>query len=422
MKDYRSTRIPNFFEFIRIACPICGHTGGCMVNSEGDRVACIRIESDRAFSKNSALPSWLHFLRRNKQQKIEYQDIEEMGNKKLSDEELNEIYSNMLDYMELTEEHYSHLTSPSRGLNEEQIITRAYMSFPNSPWSLARTIQNDLGIDSFAGVPGFYEAKGKKGSIYWSISGQKGILLPYRNVRNEITGFQYRLDNPPPIAKVKQLSGIHGLKARNDGSHVTVIHQNVIVFEQEMMIGETKQVEDLNGKLLGFVTLKKGTRYFWLSSAKKKNGTGSGSPNPVHVSIPSNQLRTWKPGQGIKRKIVWLTEGPLKADISSDMIHQLYSPEQIALYGDTFIAIPGVNSWQTVIPVLEELGVEEINLAFDRDFSSNKYVMNSLKEFMGHAKKLGYHINMVSWGKEDGKGIDDLFVSQRKIPTITPIF
>lgn len=419
MKGFRATRVPNFFEFIRVACPICGHAGGCMINGEGDRVACIRVESEKPFSKNSSLPSWLHFLV-EKQPKIKKQSIE-VGNEKLSDEELHSVFSTMLDYLELTDYHYNHLTSSSRGLNDEQIMIRQYSSFPNAPWTLARNIKDDLNINSFAGVPGFFEARGKNGETYWSISGRESILIPYRNAKNQITGFQYRLDNPSPISKVQQMSGVYGLKAKNKGNQVSVYHEGNLILEVKMKLDETLELRNSKEKMLGFVSLKKGGRYFWLSSANKKNGTGAGSPSPVHVAVPSMFLKQWEEGKILKRDKIWLTEGALKADIASDMLYRNFTREQLALYGDTFLAIPGVNAWQTVLPVLKQMQVEEINLAFDRDFSSNPYVMKALKEFMTYAKKEGYHVNMVAWGKDDGKGIDDLLLTG-KIPTITPIF
>lgn len=420
MKGYRVTRVPNFFEYIRIACPICGRTGGCMVNGEGDRVVCIRIESKTPFSKNSSLPSWLHYLK-EKQPKINTDHVAEMGHEKLDDFKLDEVFTTMLDYMELTDEHYKHLTSTSRGFNDEQIMIRGYSSFPNSPWNLARAVQNDLGMNSFAGIPGFFEAVGKENGSYWSITGREGILIPYRNNKNQITGFQYRIDNPPLVANIKQMSGIYGLNAINDGNKVTVSLEGEIIFQKEMALDETVSLTDDNDKTLGFVSLKQGGRYYWLSSANRKNGTGAGSPSPVHVSVPTSDLKQWKAGTSVKRKKIWLTEGALKADIASDMLSRNFNAEQLALYGDTFVAIPGVNAWQTVLPLLEEMEVEEINLAFDRDFTSNVYVMKSLKQFMAHAKEKGYHVNIAAWGKEDGKGIDDLLLL-RKIPTITPIF
>lgn len=419
-KDYRVTKIPNFYEFIRVACPVCGHTGGCMIHADGNKVACIRIASKIPFSKNSALPSWLHFLN-GQQPKIKKQNVKVMqGNKKLPDAKLDEIYSIMLDYMELTDDHYEHLISPSRGLNDEQIRVRGYASFPHAPWSLVKAIQRDYNIKSFVGVPGFFEAKGKNGK-YWTLAGREGILIPYRNNKNQIIGFQYRIDNPPPVAKIQQMSGVYGLRAENIGHDVKVIYNNEIILEREMKINETISV-DVDNKTLGFVTLKKGNKYYWLSSANKENGTGAGAPSPVHVAVPLEILNKWKKGQPLYRKRVWLTEGPLKADIAVDMLHRVFNREQILTYGDVFIAVPGVNAWQTVIPIFKEMGVEVINLAFDRDFSSNPYVMKSLKEFMSFTKEKGYHVNMVTWGKNDGKGIDDLLLKGNKIPTITPIF
>lgn len=422
LKDYRTTRIPNFFEFIRVACPICGHAGGCMINGKGDRVACIRIESERPFSQNSSLPSWLHFLRGEKIQKVNLKSVEEQGHTKLPEPKLDLIYSAMMDHLELSDDHYNHLTSPTRGLNDEQIMRRGYVSFPNKPWSLAKLIQHDLDIEDFAGVPGFFKATNTKGGTYWSISGREGILIPYRDTENRVIGFQYRVDNPAPIAKVKKMSGVHGLKARNKDNLVTVYLDEEVILEKEMQIGEEHALQTSEGKVLGFVSLQKGIRYYWLSSANKKDGTGVGSPNPVHISVPSVDLDKWEKGSSIKRKVVWLTEGALKGDIAADMANQLFTKEQLAQYGNTFINIPGANSWQTVIPTLKKMEVEEINLALDRDFSSNPYVMKALKDFMAYAKKESYHVNMVSWAKEDGKGIDDLFLSRGKIPTVTRIF
>jgi hypothetical protein len=423
VKEYRVTKIPNFLEFIKVACPICGHAGGCMIHTKGDRVVCIRVESEIPFSKNSSLPSWLHFLNgKRKQPEIETHNIEEInGNKKLEDNELHEVYSIMLDYLELTDAHYDHLISPSRGLTDEEIMIREYTSFPDTPWNLVKAIQSDYDIHSFVGVPGFFEAEGKYGS-YWSLLGQEGILIPYRNNKNLITGFQYRIDNPPPVSKVKQMSGIYGLKSTNKGNHVKVFYNDEIILDREMKLNENASIQDKNEKTIGFVSLKKGNRYYWLSSSNRNNGTGAGSPSPVHVAVPSKELKFWESGQPIYRKKVWLTEGALKADIAADQLQKSFSEDQLRKYGDTFLAIPGVNAWQTILPVLEEMGVEEINLAFDRDFTSNEYVMKSLKEFMATSKKKGYHINLVSWGKDDGKGIDDLLLTRTKIPKITRIF
>lgn len=100
-------------------------------------------------------------------------------------------------------------------------------------------------------------------------------MIPYRNHKNQITGFQYRIDNPPPVAKIKQLTGVYGLRATNNGNHVKVLHNDKVIFQKEMKVNENVSIEDENEKTLGFVALKKGNRYYWLSSSNKKNGIGT---------------------------------------------------------------------------------------------------------------------------------------------------
>ncbi len=113
MKLLRKTRIPHWYEYYRTPCPICGHVGGCMVNEKGDRVACIRVESERYFSRNSALPSYLHFLKPKNIQKVEIDDADEYQNTyKSEDSTLDYVYRAFLEYLELTDSHYQHLISP----------------------------------------------------------------------------------------------------------------------------------------------------------------------------------------------------------------------------------------------------------------------------------------------------------------------
>jgi len=64
------TRIPGGYEFYRVSCPIYDSVGGCIQYKDGDRVACIRVESDTLFNQNSSLPSYLHFLNKDKLRKI----------------------------------------------------------------------------------------------------------------------------------------------------------------------------------------------------------------------------------------------------------------------------------------------------------------------------------------------------------------
>ena len=157
-----------------------------MLNVAGSAVVCIRVESETPFSKNSALPSYLHILKGAKKKKIDKEEIESLpeGHEKQKDQVLNTVYRAFLDCLELDESHYENLISPSRQLTDHQVMLRQYRSFPAKPWEIARMLQDSLEVKHFKGIPGFYI----KDSKYWTIAGSKGILIPFRNHFNEIIG------------------------------------------------------------------------------------------------------------------------------------------------------------------------------------------------------------------------------------------
>ncbi|MCM3443609.1 MULTISPECIES: DUF3854 domain-containing protein [Metabacillus] len=416
----RRTKIPGWFEFYREPCDICGHRGGCIINEEGEAIACIRSESKYPFSKNSAVPSWLHWLKGDKKRKIDVTKVaQEVGEEKKNSNILNEVYRALLDCTELNEYHYDHLTSPSRQLTDNQVFARQYRSFPEKPWEAVKEIQQLLGIEDLSGIPGFYEAKGKYGN-FWSIAGTKGILLPFRNYQNEIEGFQFRIDNPPNDVEVKKQK--EGLQARviKQPNIVQVAFNGEIIMETELEFGSYKSISH-EDQLLGWIKLIKGQRYYWLSSANKNKGTGSGSPAPVHVAVPSRDLLNWEVGQKRKAKTVWLSEGPLKCDIAADKIVELYDPLELEDIGTTLIALPGVGAWRLALPILKEMGVEQVNICFDADAANNIYVKKHLFECAKELKNLGYVGNLAIWKEDDGKGIDDLLINN-KIPNLKRLF
>ncbi|WP_170885726.1 DUF3854 domain-containing protein [Bacillus alkalicellulosilyticus] len=392
-----------------------------MQHEDGNVIACIRTPSERPFSKNSSLPSYLHFLKGEmKRRKIDTSHVTEFeGEIKKGDMELHEVYQTFVDCLSLEDSHYEHLTSSQRKLDDRQILIREYKSFPSKPWETVRDIQEELHMNDFTGIPGFYEANGKYGP-YWSVSGAEGILIPFRNMYNQITGFQYRIEKPLNDVKVKQRK--QGLTARvkTQPNIVQVHYEGEILWEKEMTLGETTMVS-IENDILGWVTLAKGNRYYWLSSANKPKGTGSGNPAPIHISIPTKKLATWETGTALKANTIWLSEGGMKTDIASDCIEKLFNPEEIQIVGDTFVALPGVNAWRLALPLLKDMGVQNINLCFDADVVSNVKVRAILMECVKGLKILGYHVNMVIWNEKDGKGIDDLFLSG-KLPQFKRLF
>lgn len=414
----RKTKIKGWYEYYRTPCPICGHTGGCMTHEEGNVVACIRVESEKSFSKNSALPSYLHYLNGNKKQKINKSEVEEyQGNPKKDVSTLNEVFRTFLDYLELEDDHYHHLTSPSRGLSDKQVMIRQYRSFPERPWEVVKMMEEELEIDDFTGIPGFYV----KDNQYWTVAGTKGILIPFRNHYNQIVGFQYRIDNPPNVVEIK--INRPGLKARvkEQPNLVQVAFDGEIILEKNIKLGKTWTTIIHDGDIKGWVRVVKGNRYYWLSSANKPQGTSSGDPAPIHIAVPTSKLQNWQSGTLYKARTVWLSEGPLKCDIASDCIEKLYNPLEFENIGTTFLALPGAGAWRLAIPIMKEMGVEQVNLCFDADAVSNPHVKKHLMECAKELKQEGFRANLILWNEQEAKGIDDLFL-QRKIPHIKKLF
>lgn len=401
--ELRQTKMNDWLEFYRVKCPICSKSGGCIINRKGDTVACLRTESKVIFSRSPM--QWIHRL--DKKREVKADTNFHNSHKKNPDSILDTVYSCMLSILELNQEHDNQLKSESRKLNSEQVAIRQYRSFPQKPWEIASRIAEMTHYQTFKGFPGFY--KGKYG---WTFSKKNGMLIPYRNEYNFVVGFQTRIDNPPNFVEISDDS--------IDGFNVNVVHQPNIVECKlngeiiwrgplEFKVEERVQVGD---KIVN-IELKKGNRYFWFSSANLPEGTSAGSPSPVHVAVPSYKLKDWEPGTSHKTEAVWITEGALKADIAVDHIVKVYNEDELKEKGDTVLAVPGVNTWSTIMPVLKNMEVKRVNLAFDMDSTTNAQVRFQLKEFVAALKSEGYLINLVIWNTEDGKGIDDCFLNSR---------
>lgn len=126
-----------------------------------------------------------------------------------------------------------------------------------------------------------------------------------------------------------------------------------------------------------------GGKYKWLSSAKYRHGCGSGTS--IHVSIPP----------GANNKEVWITEGPLKADIASLKMNCI------------FIAVPGVACWRDTIPILRKLKSSRIIIAFDMDKTTKPEVNLLKKQLMETLIKYKFRVFEADWDI-NFKGIDDL--------------
>lgn len=408
MQTLRRTKIKGWYEYYRECCPICGHSGGCMRNEEGDTVACTRVPSEKFFSNKFV--SYLHYLNEKKAPRITEKWGGVKQHQKLDAQFLNQLYRKLLlERLTLSPEHYAHLTGPSRGLTNEQIQVRGYKSLN---WKTIKSLT--FPNANIGGLPGLY--KDENGQ--WKLHAMEGILIPFRNQFNEIVGFQIRVDKPRNTVSIKK-EHFPGLNAyvKTDNKTVQVLNDGEIIKEVEMTVGQELPIHH-EGQF-GTIKLKKGLRYFWLSSANKNEGCGAGDPTPIHVAVPTTRLALIEKTESdtrssMKAKSVWITEGGLKADISADHIHRAFSKKEIDLLGDTIIGTPGVNTWAAVMPILKDMGVEQVNIAFDMDVFTNDDVKMHLLAFVEALKAERLSINYVIWNSKEAKGLDDCFIAGRR--------
>ena len=135
-------------------------------------------------------------------------------------------------------------------------------------------------------------------------------------------------------------------------------------------------------------------KYIYLSS-KKYDGPSPGAPihTPLGISIPAPLVRA--------------TEGALAGDIAT------------VLSGIPTIAVPGVGNWKAILPLLKELGVKTIRLAYDADAATNRSVARHLRNFAVALVDAGFALELEQWNPEDGKGIDDVLAAGKTTEVVT---
>ena len=129
------------------------------------------------------------------------------------------------------------------------------------------------------------------------------------------------------------------------------------------------------------------TRYFYFSSADKEKGAKAVSA--VHLS------------KGKNRKM-FLTEGALKANV-------------ISHFTDCYcLAIPGVktiNHLDSALDAVKKHGFNEIFIAFDMDYKTNKNVKDALDNLKNRLKCHKIAFITLDWD-DSLKGLDDFFLKK----------
>jgi len=82
------------------------------------------------------------------------------------------------------------------------------------------------------------------------------------------------------------------------------------------------------------------------------------------------------------------------------------------------IALPGVSAWRRVLPVLQALQPQQVQLAFDADWRINSHVARALGQTACALVAAGYMVELEDWDPALGKGIDDLLAAGH-LPSLT---
>lgn len=171
------------------------------------------------------------------------------------------------------------------------------------------------------------------------------------------------------------LAGVPGFYRQDDGSWTLRMEKRGIMIP----------VKDSGGRIQGIQIRRDNTekrKFRWLSSSGQVDGCAA---------------KTWVHVAGVPSEIMFLTEGPMKADI----IH--------ALSGYGVIAVPGVSSLGFLPDTLRKLkgmGLQKIMTCFDMDMICNPFVQDAQKQLGALLEQEKFTFGTYFWNPAY-KGLDD---------------
>lgn len=471
--DYKDPKHPVYWlEFYGAHCPICGGTHWCMINVTGTKVVCQRQANNHPFQ---ATGGYMYYLDKNFKVSFDVSKQKPLiTHPKAKPEILDMFYRAVMLCYPLCDRHRENLHK--RGMTDEMINLRGKRAFGTyyptkkdkdgnvvdyfsqakiepsrngrpvkiiSLWNgMLDNLKTETGNPKFThdywlGVPGFYNVEypynGKTYQIPKFAPKVFGMLVPFYNEYNQIIGMQSRVDHVKEKAEIIN-SSVLGGKLKVDFNSYTrkykVLLYSAIGKKEATVIAEGKVPVDQNVVNLDYAGMKyafkmqKGGKYFWVSSAKQKDGAKSQSPvsvvyNPEIASLDPTKVdpKTGKPTEldqietySKKPKAVWLTEGGLKAIIATDYLPMRFNQQQLDVIGRDFLAVGGVSQYSHFLPMLKKLNVTSVTTAYDMDFQENQQVKDNYRKLLKMLKQHGYKVRFANWDLSKAKGIDDALV------------
>jgi hypothetical protein len=316
---------------------------------------------------------------------------------------LNYYYRHLMDQLDLSDKHRENLMQ-FRGFSAREIAIRGYRSVMDNARSRYKVTKDLINLlkEYPEGVPGFALIK-RGNTSYWSLIARNGFLIPFRNLWNQVVGFQLRVDEPRKI-RVPQ------------GYTVSLNDGQVSIYDKltEELVW-TGVYDDFPVQLeRGKAILVEGAKYLWLSTSTnvesgilKGARIGHPTPPPYHVAVPSSVLEKWEPGDLISDVMnmdtteVWWGEGPLKGDIAADLTEGIH------------LQVAGVANYRQLFEPTLQLNPRRIIIAFDSDAQTKEEdVGKTVLQCIEEAKELflpkGVELFCAAWSPKQAKGLDDL--------------
>ena len=265
------------------------------------------------------------------------------------------------------------------------------------------------------GVPGFYQRKDGRWTIYDYLS---GIIYPVFDSHNNIVRLRIADDYPKVEGNFNGKEGIFRYLRETEKVGPTGWY-----FIDEMKnptfvwgYGRSDNKIPLNQK--GLPNGKVVGKYKNLTSTIIKNEDGkqknillNGSYSGSHISL------YMKPGDNMS--VVYVTEGEKKAMVANLMLNcPCISLPGVASFSKLFNNEEGYST--SIMEELRKMGMELAVLVYDSDKNNNisvlKFEKNAVKKFLDE----GYKLAIGEWNPAWGKGLDDVLLAGVK-PKIYPI-
>lgn len=415
----RKTNMNGWYEFTKMACPVCGHKGQCIVSFKKGQIICSRANADTVFDNKKGYKTKIgfKFVFNNKSvanktiikttMKVENQHLF----KKANADHLDKVYRCVLNHATVNGKRlmptaYDDLKR--RGLSDETINRELFASTSNVYanaihdqngyiYDENRLITNftkwfseaGLNQNSWQGVPGFYkwqhlEKTGKAETVLFNLIQEKNNkVFPQFNLPKQ--------DNTPTPKNV--INENYYIPVRNiDGKIVGM------------------QVRNMQHETNGYA------KYMWVSSSSNFNGTGAGNPLPINVAVApilDTSKKAVKDWLYNGRKTVILTEGILKSIVTAELLPTVYSTDELRKIGTVVLGNGGVSQWRQFLPTLQQLNAKRVIIAYDMDYENNAQVKQARNDLIKELLKAkDYEVCVANWN-DQYKGIDDFLLAKQ---------